>query len=246
MKTAIVLFFTVSCIAVSSFEASAQSLLGTTPVGSCPDATPEEAASMGFQQVPMKMPQFVQRSPITAEGFEARIAGHKSADFSKIDESFKSFSLEAPKMQNKLAPLPDAQLFLFPEEGVPTTQRDPLYAFCFSYDAADWSFMPGAEVDGIGKNAAVAGLAPLTIPAQTYAVFEYDGPRADVANFRYTLTSAFWPVSSVRRLESPNFEVYPNGDDGTADNVNMQMWVAVDPSTIPSSIKALNYGSAPQ
>lgn len=219
----------------------AQSRSGTRTIGSCPDATVNEARNMAFRQVPIKMPQFVKRGELTAVGTESVVTAHVTPAFNEMDNNFKNFSQQIPNIPNIVTPKQDTDFLLESKSDTRIQPSSPMFAFCYSFDAVNWSFTPGVEIVGGANASALDGQAMLTIPEQTYAVFEYDGPRADIANFRYSLTSRFWPVSSVRRVESPNFEVHPNGDDGASEEVSMQLWVAVDPSTIPAGSDVTNY-----
>lgn len=218
----------------------AQSQAGGQIVGSCPDGTPDEARDLGFKQVPLKMPQFVRRAELTAAGIEVRVTAHSTPTFNEMDETFKNLIPKIPLIDNRVLPKQDEDLLSdFHDDNQPA--GPPVFAFCYSLDSVNWSFTPGVEVSNDATPPNLDNSSILVMPAQTYAVFEYDGARSDIANFRYSLTSKFWPLSTVRRVESPNFEVYPNGDDGVSQNVGMQLWVAVDPTTIPQDQLVTDY-----
>lgn len=242
MKPKYLLALTLSITFGTLTGALSQSFSGDRPVGSCPDASLEEAQEMGFVIVPIEMPSFVRRDGISATAVEAVIDAHKVETFARIEDTFRLFLEQLPTIQEQIAPKKDVDIFgSEATDDVVNTPSDPFFAFCYSFSESSWSFSPGVEVASSLDQLSLDGRSPIAIPPQTYAVFKYDGPRADIANFRYSLTSTFWPISKVLRTDSPNFEVYPMGDDGESTNVQLQLWVAVDPSTIPDGVSVSEY-----
>lgn len=190
-------------------------------LGACPDATPDEASIFTLIEYPP--PTFAELPEITFVGARAFVDAHKTSSFEEIPKAYGRLAELMPSIQNAVNP--------FTVDGKPAPGGPPLYEVCFSLlGETGFSFMPAVEVSEIDVLSEDADAVAL--PPQTYAIFRFQGPRADDGNFRYSLTSHFWPNSSIQRLDMPNFAVYRPGDDGTSETTTFDLYVAVDPATV--------------
>jgi predicted transcriptional regulator YdeE len=219
-------------VCVSASAAVAQSV-EPTPLLGCPDASPEEAAGV-FQPYALNFPspdQLPTASPgeIIFNGVPARLDAHKVAEFAHIGEAWQRFEEILPSMANKVMPeasiLPDADIQGQDDE---TDLNVLTFALCFQGPGQDrdFSFMPAAQVDNV--QGLRAGETAIVVPAQKYVVFNYEGLRSRIGDFRYALTSVYWPAqTSLVRANAPNIEIYGPDVTPTTDPVKMQLWVPV-------------------
>lgn len=86
----------------------------------------------------------------------------------------------------------------------------------------NWSYLAGAETFQD-----VPGMETVTIPAQTWAIFESVGPMPDaIQNVWKRIFSEWFPSSHYEHAKAPELEVYPPGDCNSPDYY-CEVWIPV-------------------
>jgi predicted transcriptional regulator YdeE len=190
-------------------QENAGMLLFVNPLGACPDPTdPAEIAR--FKTVPLGPTRVAKLGEIVLAGSPAYL--ERSASPQSIVEMSGAWSrllIGSGRILNRLAPI--------------------TYSVCFSAtaDKSRFIYMPAisvARLDRLPEN-----FGGLTLPPQTYLVATFTGPASEIANFRYSMVSEYWPTSIYHRINAPNIEVYKPGYDPMSATSSMELWVAIEP-----------------
>ncbi len=207
-------------LAVASFAAwgaAAQNLV-TKSLGACPDATPEEASL--FKTVPVPEPRLETVGPIQLAGKNIELAAHSTAEFARIPGAWKTVTQQVQKkaVENVI----DPQGFVEGNQAPAV----PMFFACYTDGTkGHFNLMPAVPVQAFGFMP--SDFSGITLEGHKYAVFDYRGTSDGVGDFRYSLTTQYWPKSSMTRADAPNIEVHlPDSDPPNA--VHMEMWVAVN------------------
>ena len=86
----------------------------------------------------------------------------------------------------------------------------------------NWSYLAGAEVFKDEP-----GMETITIPAQTWAIFESIGPMPDaIQKVWKRIFSEWFPSSNYEHAKAPELEIYPPGDTNSK-NYYCEVWIPV-------------------
>ena len=85
-----------------------------------------------------------------------------------------------------------------------------------------WSYLAGAETTGKEP-----GMETITIPGQTWAIFESIGPMPDAIQAVWKrIFNEWFPSSNYEHAMAPELEVYPPGD-GKSPDYYCEVWIPV-------------------
>ncbi|MEF2279917.1 GyrI-like domain-containing protein [Deinococcus sp. YIM 134068] len=207
----------VMATALFSSTTAAQTFLASQQSG-CPDATPEEEKL--FRLIPVPTPRIETKGRLQLVGINAHLAAHQQADFAKIPQAWSLLSSRMVQLEGKTN-----RSSAFTNVGAPN--RFSGYEVCFGAGGGNFYFMPAVEVST--TRFVPPGMTVLVLPPQRYAVFSFSGQRADIGNLRYSIAKTFWKTSKYVRADAPNITVYPPGDTGRSETVELQFWIPIKP-----------------
>ena len=150
-------------------------------------------------------------------GFNVGTAAHKANFFDDIGKAYT-------KLASAEASLKDVMIVPFA-----TTQSDNAsyeIAVCYSKEGTEgFNYMPAVAVSTEAK--IPDGLSIMQVPQGKYAVFTYKGPASGTGDFRYSITTEYFPKSTLKRAPTPNLEINKAGIDPNDPNLIIEEWYPI-------------------
>lgn len=197
----------VSVFLVNGGNAIAQEIF-SDGLMACPDLKTDQPEAKDFKEVPTGDYRIEQRGPMLFVGPDGMPRVHAST---AIPEAWQRFIDQLPNIQNKAAP---------------AGEPEATYGLCFQTEKGSeiFHYVPAAEVTNLDN--IPSGFVGVVIPPRTYAVHTYQGPAEGMKDFRFSLTSQFWPQNDIR-ADAPNFEYYGPEFDPQSSNNKIEMWTPI-------------------
>lgn len=185
------------------------------PLGPCPDATAAEVSL--FKNVPVPSPRIEDLGEIKLAGMNVSTQAHKAAFFEDIGKAYAQLVQQEATLKS---------IMVVPFRTLESGGNMYEIAACFTQSGVDgFSFMPSVAVStysGIPEAMNTMAIAPAR-----YAVFTYKGPADGTGNFRYSITTDFFPKSDLKRSPAPNLEVTKVGADQNDASQTIEEWYPI-------------------
>lgn len=108
---------------------------------------------------------------------------------------------------------------------IPGAAGDVAYGVCYGFTGNGFEYLAGVEV--ADPDAVPSEFARLTLPAHTYAVFQYPGHVSAIQRVIGTIWQEWLPQSGYRSTGAPTLERYGPSFDPATGAGGFEIWVPV-------------------